>query len=140
MRHFQRDLSYINTRHFKLPSIAGAEKDCDLIRRYLGNCHMADLQAPADFSFAFKMLACLSARNFSIGRLELRAEPQRLSDYRSMDTIFGGMRISDLDLSCEEYRFAELVKTTDFFRMSTFQRLRKLTLTLVCVHATTSVI
>lgn len=137
IRHILRDLSYVVTRHFKIPSTVGAENDCDLIRGYLGNSHVADLQAPADFTFAFKMLASLAPRNFSIGRMELGAEPQRFADYRSMDTIFGGLRISDLDLRCEEHRFVELVKTTDFFRKSTVQKLRKLKLTLVTFYPVT---
>ncbi|KAH7708698.1 hypothetical protein AAVH_24024 [Aphelenchoides avenae] len=134
--HFQRDLSYTEVRRFKLPSPAGAENDCGLIRNYLGNCfrlvsNVTDLMAPRfHFTFTIKMLASLTARNVSAGRVVLYAEDKRLSDYRSMDTIFGEMRINELDLTCEEHRFVELIKTTDFFRTPTVQQLRKLTLAL----------
>ncbi|KAH7697461.1 hypothetical protein AAVH_35457, partial [Aphelenchoides avenae] len=131
MRHIQRDLSYTNVRRFEMPSTAGAANDCDLIRRYLGNSHVGDLQATlTDFSFAIKMLASLAARNVSVGSIELLAETERLSDYRSMDAVFGGMSMSNLCLICDESRFIELVKTADFFRMSSIQRLRELKLTL----------
>ncbi|KAH7720598.1 hypothetical protein AAVH_11929 [Aphelenchoides avenae] len=129
--HIQRDLSYTDMRRFRVPSIAGAENDCALIRRYLVNSHVADLLAPDyDFFFAIKMLADLAGRNFSTGCLRLSAEATRLSDYRSMDAVFGRMRMSELHLSCAEHRFVELVKTADFFRMPTIQALRELKLTL----------
>ncbi|KAH7716020.1 hypothetical protein AAVH_16576 [Aphelenchoides avenae] len=132
IRHLQRDLSYADMRRFKIPSPAGVEGDCDLIRHYLSNSHVADLQPPGScFPFSIKMLAALASRNFSVGSVCLRTDDDaRLSDYRSMDAIFGGMRLSSLDLSCEESRFVELVKTTDFYRTPTAQRLRELALTL----------
>lgn len=104
------------------------------MRYYLSNSHVADLRAPqAEFlRFTIKMLASLAARNFSVGRIDLCAEAQRLSDYRSLDVIFGGLRMNELHLSCDEHRFVELVKTTDFFRMSKVQGLRQLRLELVC--------
>ncbi|KAH7709760.1 hypothetical protein AAVH_22957 [Aphelenchoides avenae] len=129
--HVQRDLPYTDVRRFKLPSTAGAEDDCALIRHCFSHSHVADLQASrADFHVAIKMLARLASRNFSVGCMDLCADAQRLSDYRSMDVVFGGLRMSELDLSCEEHRFVELVKTTDFFRMSTVQKLRQLKLNL----------
>ncbi|KAH7694096.1 hypothetical protein AAVH_38863, partial [Aphelenchoides avenae] len=131
VRHFQRNLSYTDVRRFKLPSTAGAANDCALIRDYLSNAHVADLLTPwNDSPFAIKMLASLATRNFSVGRVGLHAGANRLADYRSMDAVFGGLRMSSLHLSCEERRFVELVKTTDFLRMATVQRLRKLELTL----------
>ncbi|KAH7716019.1 hypothetical protein AAVH_16575 [Aphelenchoides avenae] len=133
IRHFQRDLSYTEVRRFKVPSTAGAEYDSALIRHYLSNSHVADLRpAESCFPFSIKMLAGLASQNLSIGHVYLSTDDddKRLSDYRSMDTIFGGMRISSLALSCEESCFVELVKTTDFFRMPTVQRLRELELNL----------
>ncbi|KAH7704728.1 hypothetical protein AAVH_28075 [Aphelenchoides avenae] len=76
------------------------------------------------------MLASLSSRNCSVGDMDLHAESERLSDHRSMGVVFRGMRMSDLGLSCGEHSFVELVETTDFFRMSTVQGLRRLTLNL----------
>ncbi|KAH7707959.1 hypothetical protein AAVH_24797 [Aphelenchoides avenae] len=131
IRHFQRSLPYTEVRRFRMPSTAGAKSDCDLIRRYLSNSHVDDIEAPqADFSFTIKMLASLAACSVTVGRVELNAVAKRLADYRSMDAIFGGMRMSELHLSCYEHRFVELVKTTDFFRLSTIQGLRELKLTL----------
>lgn len=132
IRHLLRDLPYTDARRFKVTSIDGAENYCALIRHYLSNCHVPELLAPADdFAFGIKMLAGLAARNFSVGRMELWADAQSLTDYRSMGAIFGGMRMSELYLSCTERRFVELVQTTDFFRMSAVQSLRKLKLSLV---------
>ncbi|KAH7720596.1 hypothetical protein AAVH_11927 [Aphelenchoides avenae] len=117
--------------NFKLPSVAGAEDGCVLIRNYLSNSHVADLLAPDyELPFAIKMLADLASRNFSAGCVRLSAETARLSDYRSMDAVFGRMRMSELHLSCAEHRFVELVKTADFFRRPTIQGLRELKLTL----------
>ncbi|KAH7708709.1 hypothetical protein AAVH_24037 [Aphelenchoides avenae] len=135
VRHIQRDVSYTAVRRFKLPSTDGAENDCALIRHYLSNSYVADLRVPdapdAYLSpFAIKMLASLATRNFSVGHIELCAESQRLTDYRSMDAVFIGMPMSELHLTCYERSFVELVKTTDFFRMSSLQRLRQLRLTL----------
>ncbi|KAH7712682.1 hypothetical protein AAVH_19987 [Aphelenchoides avenae] len=132
VRHFQRELSYTDVRRFKMPSAAGARSDCALIRHYLSNAHVADLRTPwpYDAPFAIKMLASLAARNFSVGHVNLFAGANRLADYRSMDAVFGGLRMGSLYLSCQERRFVELVKTTDFLRMATVQRLRELKLTL----------
>ncbi|KAH7717309.1 hypothetical protein AAVH_15256 [Aphelenchoides avenae] len=132
VRHFQRDLPYTNVRSFKMPSTAGNESDCALIRYYLSNSHVAELRAPEgdNFPFAIKMLACLAARNFSVGLMHLHARGQRLCDYRSMDAVFGGMRMAILHLSCDEQQFVGLVKTTDVFRMSAIQGLRAPKLTL----------
>ncbi|KAH7715164.1 hypothetical protein AAVH_17438 [Aphelenchoides avenae] len=129
----RRDLSYTDVRHFMIPSTAGAENDCALIRHYLSNSHVAYLRPPCEISFPFtiKMLASLASRNVSVGDMHLDARAERLSDYRSMDLIFGGMQMSELDLSCCENRFFELVKITDFFRMPTVQGLRGLRLTLM---------
>lgn len=135
IRHVQRDLSYIGLRCFAMPSTAGAEHDCALIRRYLSNSYAAFLQTrQCGFPFALKMLASLAVRNFSVGRLTLIDETLRLSDYRSMDAFLGGMRVSELKLCCYEHRFFELVKTTDFFRRLTVQGLRELKLTLVRLY------
>lgn len=132
IRHVQHNLSYTDVRHFKLPSASGAESDCALIRHYLGNSHVVDLVTPSeDIAFAIKMLARLAAHNFSVGRVELQDYTHRLTDYGSMNVVFGKMQMNELDLSCEEPRLVELVKTTDFFRMSAVQRLRKLKLSLV---------
>ncbi|KAH7673135.1 hypothetical protein AAVH_42386, partial [Aphelenchoides avenae] len=123
----QRDLSYTDVRHFMIPSTAGAENDCALIRHYLSN-----LRPPCETDFpTIKMLASLATHNVSVGDMHLDARAERLSDYRSMDVVFGGMRISELDLSCCVNRFFELVKITDFFRMPTVQGLRGLRLTLM---------
>ncbi|KAH7696611.1 hypothetical protein AAVH_36317, partial [Aphelenchoides avenae] len=131
IRHFQRALPYTRVRRFRLPSAAGPKSDCDLIRRYLSNSHVDDIEQPqANFSFTIKMLASLAAGSVTVGRVRLNAVAERLSDYRSIDSIFGGLRMSDLYLSCYEHRFVELVKITDFFRMSTIQGLRELKLTL----------
>ncbi|KAH7709802.1 hypothetical protein AAVH_22929 [Aphelenchoides avenae] len=131
IRHLHRDLSYTAVRRFKIPSASGAEDYCALIHNYLSNSHVGDLQATLDdFSFAIKMLASLAGRNFSVGRIELFAGAERLSDYRSMDAVFGGMSMSNLCLICDERRFVELVETVDFFRMSSIQRLQELKLTL----------
>ncbi|KAH7712508.1 hypothetical protein AAVH_20163 [Aphelenchoides avenae] len=115
-----------------MPSTAGAETDCALIRHYLSSSYVADLQATlADFPFAIKMLASLAGRNFSVGSMKLFAEAERLSDYRSMNAVFGGLLMGNLSLRMAEHRFVELVKTADFFRMSTVQGLRKQKLTFV---------
>ncbi|KAH7707464.1 hypothetical protein AAVH_25285 [Aphelenchoides avenae] len=126
IRRFRRDMAYTDVRCFKMPSTVGAENDCALIRHYLSNSHVDDLLAPDDYSFVMKMLADLVHRNFSVDRVKLSAGDARLSDYRSMDVVFGVMRMTHLHLNCAEHRFFELVKTTDFFRMSTIQGLREL--------------
>ncbi|KAH7680349.1 hypothetical protein AAVH_41276, partial [Aphelenchoides avenae] len=131
IRHLQRDLPCTDVRRFKVPSTAGAENDCALIRHYLSNSHVVDLQAPiADFPFAIKMLASLTDCNVTVGRVKLSAKAERLSDYRSMDLVFGELRMSKLSLTVAERCFIELVKTSDFFRMSAIQRLQELKLTL----------
>ncbi|KAH7712501.1 hypothetical protein AAVH_20156 [Aphelenchoides avenae] len=132
IRHRQRDLSYTDVRRLKIPSTAGAGDDCALIRNYLSNSHLTDLEPPKadDFPFTIKMLASLAACNISVGRVELRAGAERLYDYRSLDAIFGGLRMNELDLTCYERCFVEFVNTADFFQMSKVQGLRKLKLTL----------
>lgn len=126
-------MSYTDVRRFEMPSTAGAVNDCTLIRHYLSNSHVADMLSPSDdFAFSIKMLADLASRNCLVGLVQLSAKAERLADYRSMDAVFGGLRMSDLYLGCEEDRFVELVKTTYFFRMSTVRKLRLLRLTLVC--------
>ncbi|KAH7720594.1 hypothetical protein AAVH_11925 [Aphelenchoides avenae] len=132
IRHRQRSMSYTDVRRFEMPSTAGAVNDCTLIRHYLSNSHVADMLSPSDdFAFSIKMLADLASRNCLVGLVQLSAKAERLADYRSMDAVFGGLRMSDLYLGCEEDRFVELVKTTYFFRMSTVRKLRLLRLTLV---------
>ncbi|KAH7660519.1 hypothetical protein AAVH_43697, partial [Aphelenchoides avenae] len=129
IRHVQRGLPYTDARRFVMPSTAGADADCALICHYLSNSHVDDLRAPrADFAFAIKMLANLAARNFSVGCMKLGSGSKSLSDYRSMDVVFGEMRIRNLHLICAEHRFVELVKTTDFFRSSAVRRLHELKL------------
>ncbi|KAH7702846.1 hypothetical protein AAVH_29989 [Aphelenchoides avenae] len=115
-----------------LPSTAGAEDDCALIRNYLSNSHLTDLEPPKadDFPFTTKMLASLAACNISVGRMELCAGAERLSDHRSLNAVFGGLRVSDIYLSCYERCFVEFVNTADFFRMPKVQGLRKLKLSL----------
>lgn len=122
--HAQRDVSYTDVRRSKIPSTAGAAHDCAVIRHYLNNSHVAVVSPPVvHFAFSIKMLADLAGPNFSVGRLDVRAKAHRLSDYRSMGTIFGQMRMNELCLSCDERCFVELVKTIDFFRMSSVQKL-----------------
>ncbi|KAH7712511.1 hypothetical protein AAVH_20166 [Aphelenchoides avenae] len=129
IRHLQRDLPYTNVRFFKLPSTSGAA----LIRHYLSNSHVDILRAPTrvpEFPFVMKMLASLTGCNVTAGRVKISAGAERLSDYRSMDAVFGELRMSKLSLTVAEHRFVELVKTADFFRMSSVQRLQELKLTL----------
>ncbi|KAH7707827.1 hypothetical protein AAVH_24941 [Aphelenchoides avenae] len=110
IHRFRRDMTYTDMRCFKMPSTVGAENDCALIRHYLSNTHVTGLLAPDDYSFVMKMLADLAHRNFSVDRVKLSARAARLSDYRSMDVVFGRMRMTSLDLNCAEHRFFELVK------------------------------
>lgn len=131
IRHVQRGLPYTDARRFMMPSTADADADCALICHYLSNSHVDDLRAlRADFAFAIKMLANLAARNFSVGCMKLGSRSKSLSDYRSMDVVFGEMRIRNLHLICAEHRFVELVKTADFFRIPAVRRLRELKLDL----------
>ncbi|KAH7723671.1 hypothetical protein AAVH_08777 [Aphelenchoides avenae] len=135
--HVQRDLAYTDVRRFKIPSPAGAANDCDLIRHYLGNSHVTDLQPlrVTGFPYAIKMFASLATRNFPMDRMQLTVGSERLSDYRSLDAVFGGMRMSELYLRCDEHRFVEFVKITDFFRMPTVRGLRRPELTLTKVSS-----
>ncbi|KAH7718273.1 hypothetical protein AAVH_14341, partial [Aphelenchoides avenae] len=80
--------------------------------------------------FAIRMLADVATRNFSVGYLRLYAGDDYLVDYRSMDIILGGLRIEVLDLRLTEDRFVGLIKTTDFFRLTTIQGLKELKLEL----------
>ncbi|KAH7701039.1 hypothetical protein AAVH_31834, partial [Aphelenchoides avenae] len=124
IRHFQRDLSYADLRSLELAPTASAEGYCASIRHYLSNSHVDVLEAPDNFfRFAMKMLPSLAYRNFSIGRLQLDPVENRLSDYRSIDTVFGEMRVDTFDLAITEHRFVELITTTDFFRMPAIQGL-----------------
>ncbi|KAH7705872.1 hypothetical protein AAVH_26918 [Aphelenchoides avenae] len=135
IRHLQRDLPYTNVRFFKMPSTSGAADDCALIRHYLSNSHVDNLRAPTrvpEFPFAIKMLASLKGCNVTAGRVKLSAGAERLSDYRSMDAVFGELRMGKLSFTVAEHRFVQLVKTADFFRMSAIQTLQELKLTLVC--------
>ncbi|KAH7693790.1 hypothetical protein AAVH_39170, partial [Aphelenchoides avenae] len=132
LRHFRSDLRYSDMRQFKIPSMAGPVADCALIIRYLSNSHLFIFERPGCYPrFAVKMLAALVDRNVSVNALRMRDGENALSDYRSMDTVFkGGMRVATLELSMSEGKFASLVKTVDFFRTSTVQRLKALKLQL----------
>lgn len=148
LHHFQHDLPYNDERQFRMPSDS-AETDSSLVRSYLSNSHVASLRMPdesvlsfrskaevdeiylCECRFALRMLAALANRNFSVGHLQLFAGADRLTDYRSMDAVFGGMRIKNVELRATEDRIVDLVKTTDFFRLATVQGLKKLKLDLV---------
>lgn len=133
LRHFRSDLLYSDQRRFKIPSEAGPAVDCALIVRHLSDCQLFDFKPPeSDAPFTLKMLAALANRNFSIGALRMRTDGGGLSDYRSMNTVFGGgMRLAAIELRLFDHKFTSLVKTTDFFRMPTVQRLKALKLHLV---------
>lgn len=78
------------------------------------------------------MLATLVDRNTSMGRLQMRAFGGPLTDYRSMDAVFGGeMRLGALNLWIREDCRERLIRTTDFLRMTAVQGLTELTLILV---------
>ncbi|KAH7695024.1 hypothetical protein AAVH_37923, partial [Aphelenchoides avenae] len=81
-----------------------------------------------EYRFALRVMAALANRNFSVALLRLYAGDDRLTDYRSMDTVFGGMRVASVGLTAKEDRFVGLVKTTDFFRLPTIQGLKELRL------------
>lgn len=132
LRRFQSDLTYSDMRRFKVPSEFGPLVDCALIVRHLSNSHLFHFKRPEPSSrFVIKMLAALGDRNFSVGST-LRLWDEELSDYRSMHAAFGGgTRVTTLELSLFEHKFASLVKTTDFFRTSAVQRLKVLKLRLV---------
>ncbi|KAH7706685.1 hypothetical protein AAVH_26099 [Aphelenchoides avenae] len=153
LTHLQRDLSYDDERLFKMPSSTAAA-DTALICRYRSNSHVARLRMPGDsvlylcsrnetdetlrdeYRFAIRMLADVATRNFSVGYLRLYAGDDPLTNYRSMDIILGGMRIEVLDLWPSEDRFANLIKTTDFFHLRTIHGLRELRLKLDCMKST----
>lgn len=84
-----------------------------------------------EYRFAIRMLADAAKRNFSMGYLRFYAGDGPLADYRSMDAVFGGMRIEVMDLRVAEDRFVNLIKTTDFFRLTTIQGLKEMKLELV---------
>lgn len=74
------------------------------------------------------MLAALVVgRNFSVGRLQMHAWDGKLTDYRSMDVIFGGgLRLDALHLYIGRQGLTNLIKTVDFLRMPTVQGLKEL--------------
>lgn len=151
LRHFRSEVPYSDMRRFRVTSRRAPAAYCSLIRRYLSNGHLFDFKTP-EFAarFAVKMIAALVDRNFSVGALQLRAKDDQhpfhcpldtrairlqlsgLSDYRSMNTVFGGaMRLTTLEMSLFEDVCATLVMTTDFLRMRAVQRLKTLKLQLV---------
>lgn len=70
----------------------------------------------------------------------MRANEVGMTDYRCMNVIFdGGMRLSTLELHLFEHQLATLIKTVDFLRMQTVQRLEVLKLRLVCTELLRSV-
>ncbi|KAH7693330.1 hypothetical protein AAVH_39637 [Aphelenchoides avenae] len=88
LRHYSRDHPYSDMRQFQVPSAAGSAADCALLCRYLSNSHVLDFMTPqCDSRFAFKMLAALADRNFSVGALRMNVDQCGLSDYRCMDTV-----------------------------------------------------
>ncbi|KAH7709072.1 hypothetical protein AAVH_23653 [Aphelenchoides avenae] len=121
-------VSLIFEKQFEVPSKDGPAAYCALIIHHLSNSHLFAFKSPeSDSRFALKMLAALANRNFSIGALRMRDDGGGLSDYRSMDVVVaGGMRLDALELSMFEHEFLSLVKTTDFFCMSTVARLKTL--------------
>ncbi|KAH7725630.1 hypothetical protein AAVH_06810, partial [Aphelenchoides avenae] len=136
LHHFRRDLPYSDVRRFKIPPTAELEStaaDCARILRCLSNSHVADFKAPPkEPCFTIKMLAALVNRNFSLERLRLRAFNDPLTDYRSLDAVFGGgMRLAAFNLWIHEDCFHHLVKTTDFFRMPAMQRISEFKLLLI---------
>ncbi|KAH7719208.1 hypothetical protein AAVH_13366 [Aphelenchoides avenae] len=126
--HFRRDLTYSNVRRFKLPSAEGAATDCALIRRYLSNSYVTDFKSPySDGRFSLKMLAALVDRNFTVDRLRVGALDGQLTDYRSMDVVFGGgLRMNALSVAISSQSLASLIKTTEFLRLPTVQGLEEL--------------
>lgn len=93
-----------DVRRFKIHSMAGPASDCARIRRYLSNAHVADFWAPTEEPrFSLKMLAALVNRNFTASRLQMSAVDGPLTDFRSMDAIFGGgVRLDALALGMRE--------------------------------------
>lgn len=132
-RHFRRDLPYSDMRRFEIPSEAGPVADCTLIICHLNNSHLFAFKRPdPDSRFVIKMLAALATRNVSVDTLRLLDDDDAFSDYQSVAAVFGGgMRVATLELSLFEHEFTSLVKTIDFFRMSTVRRLKALKLQLV---------
>ncbi|KAH7709071.1 hypothetical protein AAVH_23652 [Aphelenchoides avenae] len=128
----RRDVAYRDVRRFKIHSMAGPAADCARVRRYLSNAHVADFWAPTEEpSFSLKMLAALVNRNFTVSRLQMSAVDGPLTDFRSMDAIFGGgVRLDALTLGMREECFERLIKTTDFMRMPTVQGLKEFKLEL----------
>ncbi|KAH7697471.1 hypothetical protein AAVH_35446, partial [Aphelenchoides avenae] len=129
LHHLRRDLTYSDARRFKLPSAEGPAADCVLIRRYLSNSYVTDLKTPySDGRFSLKMLSALVSNNScSVGRLRLGALDGQLTDYRSMEVVFGGgLHLNALSLSISSLSLAKLIKTTDFLRLPTIQGLTEL--------------
>lgn len=128
---FRRGLKYWEQRRFDLPLGEVPASMCALILRPLSNSHTDVVEAPeGTYHFCMRMLAALTARNVSVGEFWLKAFEENMSDYRSMDTVFGsgGLRMSVLNLSMGDSDSARLIKTTDFLRTPTVQGLSALTL------------
>ncbi|KAH7704677.1 hypothetical protein AAVH_28130, partial [Aphelenchoides avenae] len=124
LHHFRRDLAYTDMRVLKLPCLERPAADCALILHYLSNSHVADLKAPySDGRFSLKMIAALVMdHNFTMDRLRMHAVDGQLTDYRSMDVVFGGgMHLNALNLATGGQSLANLIKTTDFLRLPTVQ-------------------
>ncbi|KAH7729759.1 hypothetical protein AAVH_02233 [Aphelenchoides avenae] len=133
LRHRRRDPPFEDVRSLKVNSAEASATDCALIHRFVRNCHIASLWImPDEARFALKMASALSDWNSSVGRLCLRAEDAPLTDYRSLDAVFGGdLRLTELDLRIGETHLGHLIRTTDFWRLPTVQALSELKLLLV---------
>ncbi|KAH7729756.1 hypothetical protein AAVH_02230 [Aphelenchoides avenae] len=133
LHHDRRDPPFEDVRRLKIHSAEASATDCALIRRYLLNSYLADFRImPDEARFALKMVSALSDWNFSVGRLCLRAEDAPLTDYRSLNTVFGGgLRLTELNLRICETHLGHLIRTTDFWRLPTVQALSELKLLLV---------
>ncbi|KAH7713842.1 hypothetical protein AAVH_18787 [Aphelenchoides avenae] len=116
LHHFRRDIAYTDVRRLVIPSTEGPAADGALIPYY------------ANDRFVLRMLAALVVgRNFSVGRLQMHAWDGKLTDYRSMDVIFGGgLRLDALHLYIGRQGLTNLIKTVDFLRMPTVQGLKEL--------------
>ncbi|KAH7693789.1 hypothetical protein AAVH_39172, partial [Aphelenchoides avenae] len=130
--HFRRDLTYTDVRRLKVPCAEGPAADCALILHNLSDSYVVDLKMSySDSRFSLKMLAALVDRNFSVGRLRMHALDGPLTDYRSLDAVFGGgIRLSALILRIRRKSLASLIKTANFLRMPTIQGLTELRLIL----------
>ncbi|KAH7717658.1 hypothetical protein AAVH_14939 [Aphelenchoides avenae] len=129
MHHFRRHFTYVDVRLLKVPCAEGPAADCALIRHYLSNSHVSDVKAPySDGRFSLKMLAALVVdHNCTMDRLRMGALEGQLTDYRSMDVVFGGgLRLDALSLAISSQSLARLTKTTDFLRLPTIEGLAEL--------------